>query len=129
MREIKFRAWDKYVEKMVTEPGFINMGGEAKRECAIYHEEELRWENITDRIELMQFIGLLDKNGKEIYEGDIVEFTSDVLKMKKLFYIEFENARFIPVPFTKDISEVASNGEVIGNIYEHSNLLDKQNGV
>lgn len=59
MREIKFRAWDK----------------REKRMCAPYDGDFIRWHapsNWKDCYELMQFTGLQDKNGKDIYEGDII---------------------------------------------------------
>lgn len=66
-REIKFRAWAKI-----------------KKPIMIYSGEDLG--NFFDHqihdfeSELMQFTGLLDKNGKEIYEGDIIDVQDDFIK-------------------------------------------------
>ncbi len=65
MREIKFRAWDKVEKQMITKNfgNFINFNG------TVFHNgmKQGDWT-------LMQYTGLKDKNGKEIYEGDIVQF-------------------------------------------------------
>jgi len=136
MREIKFRAWHKTEKILGVVDVLTRLGaflvGSAPTEVSIQGDFVVQLDNNNghfcklDEIELMQFTGLLDKNGKEIYEGDVIKFTSDVLKIKKIFFIEFQEGRFIPIPFTKYISEIANNGEVIGNIYENPELLTKE---
>lgn len=71
MREIKFRAWDKDSKKM-WEPDFIRNGepgltGPGKKQITIYPS-----------CPLMQFTGLLDSTGKEIYEGDILKYVGHI---------------------------------------------------
>jgi len=117
MREIRFRVWRNKAM-------FYNWGG--WEDVDILHISELL--EAFD-CKLMQFTGLLDKNGKEIYEGDILivdwggiqdKYILDN-KYEKPFVMEWRCysyppfSRYLPMP--KDI-------EVLGNIYENRELLE-----
>jgi len=109
MRQIKFRAWMKHSNKMFSFNDCIDHG---------WNFEDLR-DNDVDSF--MQFTGLLDKNGKEIYEGDIVAALS---RIGQVSYHE-ERAAFI---FNDTFNELLFQGigfdaEIIGNIHEHPELI------
>lgn len=117
MREIKFRAWDKGKKEMETfnlydisydyDNGYWLKGAGAS----------LNFDVLKDT-EIMQFTGLLDKNGKEIYEGDIVEFSSfeEGREREEISWAK----HFTGFCFSK---EDADRYEIIGNIYENPELL------
>lgn len=125
MREIKFRIWDAENKEMLKvqeldfEPTFY--GGR----IAIRPDQYNDYFDTGDMI-LMQYAGLKDKNGKEIYEGDILKDkwnTVYVVKYKNTgFYIYRNNGR-------NGYSKISSwNGdkEVIGNIYDNPELLEEK---
>ena len=126
----KFRAWDKTDKKMclVDEINF-NRG-----------EFESIGVGITflrgaDEVELMQSTGLKDKNGKEIFEGDIVtdgDVTSDIKYHQTLGFYMIGKYGF-SVPFGQGVDveyfeefadHVSKTFEVVGNIYENPKLLE-----
>lgn len=125
MREIKFRAWDG--KKMLQGQDLMN----------ITLGQALTW---SDR--LMQFVGLHDRNGKEVFEGDILRtrdggFTSEGVQFKKGgYYVWWRYTNPGPTQRMDAFSggyirqEQMEMHEVIGNIYENPELLDaKQKGA
>jgi len=113
-REIKFRAWDGHI--MNYDIYLQHTDG-----CNLELNEEL-----NDIYNLMQFTGLKDKNGKEIYEGDIVkrgDFVDEVV---------FESGKFTTKRGFGWAGAVFYLGnqpmgfEIIGNIYENPELLTKE---
>ena len=139
MREIKFRVWDK-INKIMTpleyNPDEFFFAFDNFGKIEVFSAEDDFAEPL-DGI-LMQFTGLHDKNGKEIYEGDIVKggksyYIEEVVGVVKYGGLAFAYAgktasgkewfNTITSPnCTKDVSI-----EVIGNIYETPELLEVNN--
>ena len=130
MRKIKFRAWNKVEEKMYNWYEFLNTN---MKNTFIAPE--------STAMILMQYTGLKDKNGKEIYEGDIVKYdefwregdchyNSGVGQIlwddeETGFYLAAKDTYFIDI----DLFSLTRNldAEVIGNTYENPELLkDKE---
>ena len=81
VREIKFRAWDKENKVMIYPKGILFDGRVVNFNCGILEPFE--------EYELMQFTGLYDKNGKEIYEGDIIKYSFDGKKAQSpVFFLD-----------------------------------------
>ena len=130
----KFRAWHKTWEEMgkVKRIRFDDDDGNMTKVLFIGKKFGAN-ENI-DEIELMQSTGLKDKNGKEIFEGDIITNGQNVMYMKRHntlgFYVEEKGeVEFIAgcavlEDFEEDAKEIADTLEIIGNIYENPELLE-----
>ena len=127
MREIKFRVFDKKIGKIFKAHDLRFTAEEAIYEVChdtIRNDGGKHWE-FTDfkEVVLMQFTGLKDKNGKEIYEGDILTYngiTSNGNKIIREVNYNAENARFQSgmYPLTQSVEL----SEIIGNIYENPEL-------
>ena len=123
----KFRAWYK-TKKIMSEVKKINFWSE-ELDAVAFAEKHF------EDVELMQSTGLFDKNGKEIFEGDIVRF-EDYYIETDLPYINKGIVEWSQGGFT--ITERASvemedllDGEfldltIIGNIYENPELLEEE---
>ncbi|MEK4501194.1 YopX family protein [Bacillus sp. FSL R12-0069] len=120
MREIKFRAW---VLKDEALDGLM----ENMMEYDVESFHDPLYEYKRGNIILMQYTGLKDKNGKEIYEGDIIRNDrGTILKVPFVdgaFYAEGTDALSKQYVFSV-LSDFSSWSEVIGNIYENSELLE-----
>lgn len=128
-REIKFRAWDESIEKIVT--------------CG----DDRRWGNVTNHYllrnypedVLMQYTGLTDKNGQEIYEGDLVWFRADFVTSERQgeyigeIYWDESHVGFMlnvaeqdePYDIYGHTDEFYAKAKVVGSIHETPELLDK----
>ena len=147
-REINFRAWLKDDKRMV-EVEEIHF----RHQLIEYYDgnyDDCWLEKDFDKIELMQYTGLKDKNGKEIYEGDIVKFEGhgyisnvqcgEVIFKNGCFGIEYitDIARkygwdktFHQIGKTEKWVDMNASGtitytyEAIGNVYQNRELLEE----
>ena len=122
-REYKFRAWDKENKEMLDIEDLH--WDDCTREFLIRTTMYSDYFDTEDMI-LMQYTGLHDKNGKEIYESDIVEVTRQCI-WEKGIVVFIDGCFFIKVNETLlALYECEPNNyelKVIGNIYENPELL------
>ena len=109
-REIKFRIWNTELETMYSseKSEYIGFTGIVDPSCA---NKKGVW---------MQFTGLLDKNGKEVYESDLCEnkagLIGEVIFDDFAWYLKWHNGNYYP--FGQEV-------EIVGNIFDNPELLSK----
>lgn len=128
MREIKFRAWDRITKTMRTmdNPNYTTTGPGWKTK----YFGDLQWffSDFVGDFELMQYTGLKDKKGKDIYEGDIVKWNpwrsgnEDAWHNGQIMWHE-QGKWCIKENYINTPIGVYHRIEVIGNIYENPELL------
>ena len=130
MRDIKFRVWDNERNAMLNSKSVDIDFFEGKIEIT---SDTIRYDEVyTDEIkdfELMQYIGLEDKNGREIYEGDIITITLDTGNVIT-GSVGMNNGQWSIKYYDRYYSLVSiwyeMQPEVIGNIYENPKLLERK---
>ena len=151
MREIKFKVWHKGYKTMINVRKLHFLGSRIKINDDIDFVLNMKGKE-NQNIELMQYTGIKDVNGKEIYEGDILSYKhivytdcseTEIEKVEDEAFIEIIN--YAPIAsiikahsenvkcFAYDIINnqclliglKSEEIEVIGNVYENEDLLEK----
>ena len=121
MRSLKFRAWAPHYGMVIIDDLYW------------FEENGVHDASNDDEFKVMQFTGLLDRNGREIYEGDILQLNGTNGKVGRSA-VTYEDGcfgitdfRFLPIGRPQGNYKGNSDGwTIIGNIYENSELLEVQ---
>lgn len=129
MREIRFRAWDNVNKRM----GYFESGFGWNDEYELWYLKAKDEQDICDvpceeNIELMQFTGLKDRKGKDIYQGDILQQKKMSGQRFKVYWNPDGKwwLEEIPYKIGDELWRWAQVTEVIGNIFEHPELCKKK---
>lgn len=135
MREIKFRAWDKKTKQM-EKFTLHSLVWNYDQQCFLKDAgADLKFDVLKEDVEIMQYTNLLDKNGKGIYEGDILKTRFHDIGLVKFgseynssggddsskflgYYIETKNKKILQIMVNDECRD-----EIIGNVFENPELL------
>lgn len=124
-REVKYRVWDKNSNQML-------FGGKDFNEIPVVAGRPLRLKNggLSINYTLVEYTGLLDKNGVEIYEGDIVTplLINGSITLGEVKYIDggFMAKQIGAERLVENLRYCVKLVKVIGNIYENPELLEEE---
>ena len=138
MRELKFRIWDKEnncffkptyeAYKGRLEDLSISLSGDLTMHT--YDTPLIHESCFPNRFVIQQYTGLKDKNGRKVYEGDILKESDIITEIVFRNYAWQEKLVSSPhnhltdyFPFSKNMTRLSLFGEVIGNIHENPELL------
>lgn len=119
MRELKFRAWNK-IRKIMSYDVTLYANGWVKCVFEDGTEEKFPPKIAKEILVIMQYIGLKDENGKEIYEGDIIRCYGGAY-----WNGIYEYNYVIEVRDIRDLNDIvhSENVKILGNKYENPELL------
>ena len=127
MKEFKMKAWLKKEKKMVA-----IIGIDFNYEYIRYTEDDnLFNENYKTaefkNIELLQFTGLKDNGGQELYEADVIKFNDGIDDIYGLISYDDEDAtyRVSYENITEHLSDLEEDFEIVGNIFENPDLHEQ----
>lgn len=129
MREIEFRAWDKNKQMWTNWKCYDNMFYFMDKNTGVWiRDDEFK------RFVLLQYTGLKDSKGVEIYEGSIIRIRQDRYCDWRIYQVKYHGDRNYPAFDTEPNIDCDSNGlsytlaccevEVIGNVFENPELLE-----
>ena len=129
IRDIKFRAWDKVNQRMCQVLSLEYWDPEPGTEYVLggcYRVPDCRRFRKIEELELLQYIGIKDRNSTEIYKGDILEFGDDKGSYRAV--VDYVYSGFVLRPVHCMIPNIdMEHWAIIGNVYEHPQLVNRSN--